>query len=551
MYPPANRCIITIFILIGLVSLQQLSYSSPPCRSPDYDAVRSCLNEPGENRGPLDNGSGRFEVLTRIEKQCTYDTPEGNFRIHYDTTGIHAVLDPWVDENPADGHPDFVNRCGDYFEQSWTLFDTLGYSLPPIDGEGGGGVDLYDVYMHNYMGRFGVCFPESPSSQYPGRPNDYTSYIYVNPRFDDSGYPDRTIPLRITAVHQFFHAVQYAYNLWAGEWFMENCATWIEDVLFDNVNHNYNFLPYFFDNPQYSHNMVDGMRELGMFVWPQYIYQNYGIDAIREIWERTIRQSAEIALDEFFLSRGGSLWDGYRDFMIWNYFTGFRDDGEHYEEGGEYPLVDIMRRHLYLPVYDQVTDKPVSGMGSNFIEFELSGAYTGNIRVEVDGSDGCAWAIDVIVFGANGGLKYLSGLCNINGEGSVLIGENDLIDKIVLIVTLLSHYEFQEFEYSAYVDSTVSVDDDPVMPVEFRLLGNYPNPFNNSTNISFTAPGSGDNARLRVFDISGRLVGDETYDVVKGINRIKWSGNGLPSGNYFYMIKYRDRTFSNKMLLLK
>ena len=44
--------------------------------------------------------------------------------------------------------------------------------------------------------------------------------------------------LQVTAAHEFFHAVQFAYDAVDDQWFMESTATWMEDEIYDDVNDN-------------------------------------------------------------------------------------------------------------------------------------------------------------------------------------------------------------------------------------------------------------------------------------------------------------------------
>ncbi len=76
-----------------------------------------------------------MDVLDRVRfrptKQYSFVSPDGLFTIHYDTSGDHAVYQPDVDLNPADGIPDYVNRCAEIFDLSWHVeVDSMGsYSL--------------------------------------------------------------------------------------------------------------------------------------------------------------------------------------------------------------------------------------------------------------------------------------------------------------------------------------------------------------------------------------------------------------------------------------
>ena len=52
----------------------------------------------------------------------------------------------------------------------------------------------------------------------------------------------RSNSLKVTAAHEFFHAIQFAYDVDEDLWFMEGSATWVEDEVYDSINDNYQFL---------------------------------------------------------------------------------------------------------------------------------------------------------------------------------------------------------------------------------------------------------------------------------------------------------------------
>lgn len=94
------------------------------------------------------------------------------------------------------------------------------------------------------------------------------------------------------------------------------------------------------------------------------------------------------------------------------------------------------------------------------------------------------------------------------------------------------------------------------MPVRPALLGNYPNPFNPSTNIAFELPAPG-RARLEVLDLAGRRVAtvlDETRP--GGRQTAVWDGRddrgrAAASGAYLYRLTAGDFRQTRSMLLLK
>ena len=90
------------------------------------------------------------------------------------------------------------------------------------------------------------------------------------------------------------------------------------------------------------------------------------------------------------------------------------------------------------------------------------------------------------------------------------------------------------------------------LPGSFALYGNYPNPFNPSTQISFSLPADGF-ASLRVYNILGQEVAIlvDGY-ITAGRHTVTFeSGNVLSSGVYVYELKFKDRVAVNKMILMK
>jgi hypothetical protein len=48
--------------------------------------------------------------------------------------------------------------------------------------------------------------------------------------------------MQVTAAHEYFHAVQFGYDIGEDPWFMEATATWVEDEVYDRVNDNVAYL---------------------------------------------------------------------------------------------------------------------------------------------------------------------------------------------------------------------------------------------------------------------------------------------------------------------
>lgn len=98
---------------------------------------------------------------------------------------------------------------------------------------------------------------------------------------------------------------------------------------------------------------------------------------------------------------------------------------------------------------------------------------------------------------------------------------------------------------------------EPTLPeAEFELY-NYPNPFNPSTEIRFTAKNA-KNAKIEIYNIKGQMIRSiECHpEPVEGRHAVTWKGtdqnnNPVPSGIYFYRLRYGNKESVRKMVLMK
>jgi hypothetical protein len=102
-----------------------------------------------------------------------------------------------------------------------------------------------------------------------------------------------------------------------------------------------------------------------------------------------------------------------------------------------------------------------------------------------------------------------------------------------------------------------SVDDEiNATPETFSLKGNYPNPFNPSTNIMFTL-GMENDVTVSVYSILGEEIATlQSGRMIPGTHSVRWNGltsNGynVASGVYFYQVDVAGQVKTGKMMLLK
>lgn len=92
---------------------------------------------------------------------------------------------------------------------------------------------------------------------------------------------------------------------------------------------------------------------------------------------------------------------------------------------------------------------------------------------------------------------------------------------------------------------------DGVAEDAFRLLPNYPNPFNPSTSIPFILPERA-RATLRVYDVAGREVALLADGVLEaGRHTVLFDAGSLPSGVYFAELRSGATVAAHRLLLLR
>ena len=283
-----------------------------------------------------------------------------HFRVHYNDHG----LDEYADSILAAAEKAYA-----------TLITDLGYITPPSDGTNGGD-SRTDIYIRPYtvFPHLGRTMPEDwRAVPYP---NSYTSYIEL---VDTLGLD----LLLTTTAHEFFHVIQVGYDLDEKVSFLELTAVWLEDVVYDDINAYRRYLPNFFSRPEkalFSHIYSN-------VVWAIYLAENFGNGVIREIFETAAATSGDDILpaSESVLSGyGTSFADQFVTFTRWNFYTGARDDGLHYQEGTSFPLVEIERTYDCLPVLNYVIgmlSKP-GKLACNYYLFH-GNAHTDTLRVDL------------------------------------------------------------------------------------------------------------------------------------------------------------------------
>lgn len=104
--------------------------------------------------------------------------------------------------------------------------------------------------------------------------------------------------------------------------------------------------------------------------------------------------------------------------------------------------------------------------------------------------------------------------------------------------------------YGLIPKAVVSVNGE-ALPSTYKLLRNYPNPFNPSTTIEFGVESVG-NVNLTVYNTLGQEV-TQLVDMKMnaGVYEITFNPQNLASGIYYYTLRTAEQTITNKLMYLK
>ena len=139
-----------------------------------------------------------------------------------------------------------------------------------------------------------------------------------------------------------------------------------------------------------------------------------------------------------------------------------------------------------------------------------------------------------------------------NFAPSISIGVNE---KIVATATD-ANGNTSEFSDPFTTSSVVNVEEINDIPSIFSLSQNYPNPFNPNTTIKYTIPMNvkreTSNVKLVIYDVLGKEVKTLlNQNNQPGNYEIRFDASELPSGVYYYTLKFGNFSETKKMILLK
>jgi hypothetical protein len=473
----------------------------------------------------------------------------GRAHIYYDTTGADApaLLDFAGHRIPGTAEA-YVDSVGRILNHVWSFeIDRLGYSAPPLGAD-----SAYPVWILNLSpGLYGQTLPD-PIPIAPGPPPRYGTHIEVDNDFQEPQYFSKGISgLEVTLAHEFHHAIQLgSYGFWGDEerYFYELTSTWMEDVVYTDVNDYYQYLSNDefqtsqFSTPDARFTKSDQSIEYSRSVWGKFIEKRFSRSTMRRAWEFMRQFRSLEALDRALAESGSSFRSAALEYAYWNFNTGpAADTSRFYSEGRNYPAMRIASTVDYLPPGTSLVDsiQAISSTYHRICILSSPGDTCGNRN-----------SMFVIVSNVNPFQGYSDQLFPftyaVSASGAE--GSRQLKNGLYASLTVPDPEFWNTQETSPSVISEVLVFPNPFEVREGRLLW-----------FRFPSPPKGTKATLSVFSSSMTKVFSGELPVLAFRPQepaLSWDGRNdrgepIATGVYFFVINIDDMDLIGKFSAIR
>ena len=476
--------------------------------------------------------NGEISTFTPNDLDLVFESE--HFRFHYTNEGTDAISDP-----------NYIFQMAEVFEEVYSFYiDTLNFSAPVSDPASDD--ILYDVFVENLPTYyFGITYTKNTSVSSPA----CVSYIKMRNNYDGSQFSEHTEleNVQVTAVHEFFHAIQFSYNCYERFWFMEATAVWSEDELYNNVNDHYRYISSWFSNINKSLD-DESSHMYGSFIFFQYIDEHLGgPNTIRLCWEKShelaspIQDNSIESINAALSDLGSSFEETYLRMRIANKIMNTNaglysyEEADGYRSAGGYPLEkDIFYQKGIL-------------QEDSYLSLDLFET----IYYKIHTSDPVK--IEIIPYGNNLSMTSIAKVKD-QDQWSIKSGNEINIDtemNLEWITLLISAIGFEENNW----DYTIELRDG--FSEDFSLKKPFPNPsFGKPITINLEVI-NGQEITTTIYNILGQKVWAYRNDYTDSqFNNLIWDGlnmNGkrVSSGLYLIEASGEEKTLRHKIIFLK
>ena len=472
------------------------------------------------------------------------------FRFHYSTSGPHAVDTKDIDNNLRPDYVEEVIKVFDYVADK--LHNEMGYTRPPSDGyysstRDKGGSNHYDIYIRSIPSKYyGYVQPEEYSqgngdnerSELRNEKNAFTSYMAIRNNYKKFSLSELE-NIKVTAAHEYFHAIQFGYDGWEKPWLLEASAIWMEEEIYDEINDCYQYMKDWF---KYPHKSLDesGFHWYGSFIFFEYIEQHMGgSDTIRKIMEASVQSNSKekdgshLAINQALKLNNHSFQKALNGMSVANQImSSFESKNYSYEEAESYPvdgpsISEII--NFQFGRKDTINSSKLSRFGSEYFQVISNDP----VLINLTNKSGSLPDLQL-----NAILKKNDNSYSIISSPSINIDPSELKSIFLSIVsqdTIGGNWDYQLSVENGKSGTNIN------SPIEFVLNRPYPNPFNGSIKFSLyvikdskiTIDLIGINGRRIIRLFSGELSsGNHNYNW-HGIDQ---NGNQVSSGVYYIKV---------------
>ena len=488
----------------------------------------------------------------------------GNLRFHYTTSGSNGV-----DPTDGDGNsvPDYVDSMAAIFSDVWTYqLTTLGYNQPPSDGTEGGS-SHYDIYIRSLgAGLYGYVQSENWASGNGDNENSsetetlaVTSYMAMQNSYTGFAGNTEIENIKVTAAHEFFHAVQFGYDAYEKGWVLEASAVWMEEEMYNDVNDCYQYMTSWFAYPATSLD-ESGSHWYGSFIFFQYIDEHMGgSEPIRRMYEIGVSSPSntgdfshddiDAALDEQGFTFKGALNGMAVANFVLSSNSGAGDYS--YQEADEYL---VSSPGIFASIsFKEGMDTSISSTSLNRYATEYI-SLTSNDPIKCTITPSSSNAEDLVLHAI---LETSSGSVTVISESNESINIDPANYDRMGLAIVSQDTMGGDWDYSvSFENGLASVTGTSLQAGEIRIDSNYPNPFNGTTAFQINVA---ETQRVKVTMVNGR--GHTVRTVFHGTAAaggtvITWdgrmdSGKRAPSGLYIVNAIGTETTAAEKILYLK
>ena len=259
-----------------------------------------------------------------------------------------------------------------------------------------------------------------------------------------------------------------------------------------------------------------------------------------EIWAWGLRNPWRFSFDR----QTGDLWTG-------DVGQGSREEIDLIEKGQNYGWNTMEGFQCFRPA----TDCNMDGLALPIVEYNraegrsVTGGYVyrGRRTARLTG----AYIYGDFITNRVWGLRYENGAVQENtllaeSPGGIASFGEDEAGEIYILAFDGGVYTFERDP-----EPTAVAFDEIGQPATFELSQNFPNPFNPQTTIRFTLPTAGPTA-LHIYDAAGQHLSSLVDGFLPaGTHQVRFDGDALASGLYFYRLQSGELTETRKMVLTK